>query len=284
MAKIKITENELKQIIRESVEGVLKEGLDEDRDAKFQKRYDAYNKAAQDYNNNFSKEWGNLTQGEQQKWQNEYNKLASSGQFSGITPESLYNSRRNSAQTTMNSALNRRGVGAAMKKQVDLANQKLKQAETEKTDLKTRLTQANNLNAGYKNAISQITQALRMPVYENTMFSTQQNTFQTGSTGITPEQLSNIKEKNANAAAQTAVPNLGEIINSIKSLRQQLAQAKRNAAAKPVAPTNAPVQQQGQQNRPAAAPMTPGQAPAIAASTNTAAGLARTNVPGNSRA
>ena len=125
MGKVRITESELRQIIRESVISEITEAQKD----RFNRRYNAYNTAVQNYNNNFSKNWADLSDIEKQKWQDEYNKIKSAPNSSGssydISPESIYNSRKNNAQTTMDQALNRRGVGAKMKEQLDNVNRQL---------------------------------------------------------------------------------------------------------------------------------------------------------------
>jgi DNA repair exonuclease SbcCD ATPase subunit len=277
MAKIKITENELKQIIRESVEGVLNEV-------------------------NYAMDWNKLSSAEKQNIAKSYDNLGGNAVFrnmvtsytypDGTTGTSQskqmadgtlaqgtpsYDMKR--AQKIYNRKRDRKDRKGNLNYSVDQYNALAGQIADKDAEIKEKDTQIANLN----NALSQIGNALKEGV-------TRINEAGEEIRRAASRATSTIQDAGKNYDPN-AVPNLQNILTAIGKLKQQvsglttqLAQAKRNAAAKPVAPTNTPVQQQGQQNRPAAAPMTPGQAPAIAASTNTAAGLARTNVPGNSRA
>lgn len=272
MAKIKITENELKQIIRESVEGVLDEvnyAMD------WNKLSDADKKAAAEkYNGGWHKQtitgytYPDGTTGVSQT------KISADGKY--VTGKPMYDMAQ--AQKIYNRKRDRKAKNGNLNYSVDQYNALAGQIANKDAEIKEKDTQIANLN----NALSQIGNALREGV---SRINEAGETF-----GAASRATSTIQDAGKNYDPN-AVPGLQNILTAIGNLKQQvsglttqLAQAKRNAAAKPVAPTNTPVQQQGQQNRAAATPMTRGQAPAIAASTNTAAGLARTNVPGNPRA
>ena len=276
MAKIKITENELKQIIRESVEGVLNEvnyAMDWDKLSSAEKQniaksYDNLGGNAVFRNMVTSYTYPDGTTGTSQS------KQRADGTLAQGTPS--YDMKR--AQKIYNRKRDRKDRKGNLNYSVDQYNALAGQIANKDAEIKEKDIQIANLN----NALSQIGNALREGV---SRINEAGETF-----GATSRATSTLQDAGKNYDPN-AVPGLQNILTAIGNLKQQvsglttqLAQAKRNAAAKPVAPTNTPVQQQGQQNRAAATPMTCGQAPAIAASTNTAAGLARTNVPGNSRA
>lgn len=126
MAKINITEGELKRIIKESVISEITEAQKD----RFNRRYNAYNTAVQNYNNNYAKNWGELNGDEIAKRTNEYNAYKNTltgeddvDQYGSA--EAYYNSNRKAAQNNVNYALNRRGMGAKMKEQLDNVNRQL---------------------------------------------------------------------------------------------------------------------------------------------------------------
>lgn len=96
MEKIRVTENELKQIIRESVENIINEAY-ADRMAR---RNDKYLTARNNYNN-YAKEWGDLTPDQKAA----YNQQASAGQ----TGEFIYNTARNNAARELRKTTRRNG-------------------------------------------------------------------------------------------------------------------------------------------------------------------------------
>ncbi len=96
MEKIRVTEGELKQIIRESVEIIINEAY-ADRMAR---RNEKYLTARNNYNN-YAKEWGDLTPDQQAA----YNQQASAGQ----TGEFIYNTARNNAARELRKTTRRNG-------------------------------------------------------------------------------------------------------------------------------------------------------------------------------
>ena len=96
MEKIRVTEGELKQIIKESVENIINEAY-ADRMAR---RNDKYLTARNNYNN-YAKEWGDLTPDQQAA----YNQQASAGQ----TGEFIYNTARNNAARELRRTTRRNG-------------------------------------------------------------------------------------------------------------------------------------------------------------------------------
>lgn len=265
MAKIKITESELKQIISESVKEVINERnkINEDQSA-FQRRYKAYNDALNNYNTNFAKNFEELSPVEKEKLEKEAAALnaKTAGTTAGtpITAQSLYTSRKNSALTNYQSALNRRGVGTVMKTQLDAIYQKLgaQDQNTAIASIDQKNAQIQNLN----NAISQIDKALMessrldeesgLPARRGTMPDEYKNPAQVPIGGI-----GNILAKITNLKQQAdLVPGLQNKLAAANQKYQNLL-AQQKAAPKPTAPTNTPVQQQGQQNRPATVPGNP---------------------------
>ena len=154
MAKIKITESELKQVIMENVLGVLKEGMQEGQASRFQRRYDAYNQAAQNYNTDFAKDWSEMTEPEKAKWtqqaQAEFDKNKMKDATTPIpNPENFYNKQREIAQANTQRFLNKRGVGNVMQKQLadlykELNVQDQNSALNSIKTLNTNLETANN--------------------------------------------------------------------------------------------------------------------------------------------
>jgi len=231
MAKINITEGELKQIIKESVISEITEAQKD----RFNRRYNAYNTALQDYNNNFSKNWADLSDIEKQKWQDEYNKIKSAPNSSGnsynISPESIYNSRKNSAQTTMDQALNRRGVGAKMKEQLDIANKSLTSLyqqlnAKDHTSAMGNIQNLQSYNSAYKKAIQDITDVLNGIIKENVSGNTVFD--DAAGAGVAAVQIPGIdniiaqikKLKTENNAFHNAIGSKGNMQTALKTINQ----------------------------------------------------------------
>lgn len=224
MAKIRITESELRQLIGNSVVSVLNEELGESREERYKRRYDAYNTAAQNYNNNYAKEWGDLSPEEQQKWQSELDKLRASypqysSYYSAATPESIYNSRRNSAKATMNAALNRRGVGTEMKKQLDIANQSLtnlyKQLKVNgHTAAMGAIQNLQAQNQAYQKAIADLTGILNGTIKE----------------GVTTREVFDEQPTQETQAVQ--IPGVEDVLNKVRNLRNQNARLHREIGSR----------------------------------------------------
>lgn len=251
MAKIKITESELKQIISESVKEVINERnkINEGQSA-FQRRYKAYNDALNNYNTNFAKNFEELSPVEKEKLEKEAAALnaKTAGTTTGtpITAQSLYTSRKNSALTNYQSALNRRGVGTVMKTQLDAIYQKLgaQDQNTAIASIDQKNAQIQNLN----NAISQIDNALMessrlneesgLPARRGTMPDEYKNPAQVPIGG-----LDNILAKITNLKQQAGlVPGLQNKLAAVNQKYQNLL-AQQKATPKPTAPTNTLTQQ-----------------------------------------
>lgn len=149
MAKIKITESELKQVIMENVLGVLKEGMQENQASRFQKRYNAYNQAVQNYNTEFAKDWSEMTEPEKAYWAQQAQADFDKNKMKDATtpppnPENFYNKQREMAQAGTQRFLNKRGVGNIMQKQLQTA-----QANAEKY-----MGQLNTINKKLTDALS----------------------------------------------------------------------------------------------------------------------------------
>lgn len=227
MAKIRITESELRQLVSESVISVLNEELGEDMASRFNRRYNAYRDAEKNYNDNFSKEWNDLPPEEKQKWQGELDKMRSDPNsakyLTNVTPESIYNSRRNSAKSTMDSTLNRRGVGTKMKGELDIANKNLAAlyGQLKANDqngamgtiqsLQKQSAELTNQNTAYKNAITQILNTLNRRVNEAAAYDSSWD----GAPGSKPKQ---------ETVQQFKVPELQGILAAIGKLQGQIKQ------------------------------------------------------------
>lgn len=253
MAKIKITENELKQIIRESVEGVLNEV-------------------------NYAMDWNKLSSTEKQNIAKSYDNLGGNAVFrnmitgytypdgtTGTSPSKQmadgtlaqgtpsYDMKR--AQKIYNRKRDRKDRKGNLNYSVDQYNALTGQIANKDAEIKEKDTQIANLN----NALSQIGNALREGV---TRINEAGETFGAASRATsTLQDAGKNYDPNAVPGLQNILTAIGKLKQQVSALQTQLVQARRtiaqqNAAAKPVAPTNTPVQQQGQQNRPATAPGT----------------------------
>lgn len=274
MAKIKVTENELKQIIRESVEGVLNEvnyAMDWDKlssadKENIAKSYDNLGGNAIFRNMVTGYTYPDGTTGTSQS------KQMADGTLVQGTPS--YDMKR--AQKIYNRKRDRKDRNGNLNYSVDQYSALAGQIASKDAEIKQKDTQIANLN----NALSQIGNALREGVTRINEAS------ETGVPRPASRATSTIQDAGKNYDPN-AVPGLENILTAIGNLKQQVSTlqtqltqarganqkliAQQKAAAKPASPTNTPVQQ------PRAV------APTIAATPNTPTGLARTNTPGNAR-
>ena len=138
MAKIKITESELRQLIGESVQSVL-----EAYDDRMGRRNERYQNAQAAYDK-YTKNWEDLTPDEKDAW----NQKAGAG----WTGEALYNNERNTAKTKLRRMTRRNGQ--QFKNDLDAANQ-------QNTDLQSQITNLQNQVASLNNDKAQLDAELK---------------------------------------------------------------------------------------------------------------------------
>ena len=145
MGKIRITESELRNVIRENVENVLKEAYTD----RMARRNDRYQTARNNYNN-YTRSWNQLTPDEQAA----YNQKAGNG----WTGEALYNDEKKQAGTKLRRMARRNGYQF----QQDLNKTKGEYAKAQ--DEVAKLTQNNQLLqqqvADYSQALTMISDKL----------------------------------------------------------------------------------------------------------------------------
>lgn len=266
MAKIKITESELRRLIGENVVSVLNET-----------RYNTY-----------SVNWEDLTEPQQKEYARMYGNAAKAGQYvdangnvyqnGGYAPGSGY-----TWQWDMNKVRD-----FYNQKQKKFANNSRRNGITPELyqRVKSQLSQAQNLNNGYKNAISQISQAVGIQITEAVSSTAPFVPTWNG----TPTTNTPTPEQQAAVSAKSVVPNLDQILKSINGMKtkvanltkanQQLTLANKNLTSQN---QNLTKRIQDSQNQrlasPIAAPKTTAQA------TTRQPGLARpgTATPGNAQ-
>jgi chromosome segregation ATPase len=152
MGKIRITESELRNVIHENVENVLKEAYTD----RMARRNDRYQTARNNYNN-YTRSWNQLTQPEQAA----YNQKAGNG----WTGEALYNDEKKQAGTKLRRMTRRNGYQFQQdlnKTKGDLNKTKGEYAKAQ--DEVAKLTQNNQLLqqqvADYSQALTMISDKL----------------------------------------------------------------------------------------------------------------------------
>lgn len=206
MAKIQITENELRQLIGGSVVSVLNEA-----------RYNTY-----------GVNWGDLTGDQKKKYAEMYGNKAKAGRYvdangnpyqnGGYGPGSGYTFQYdmdkmrdfyNQEQKRFAKNSRRNGITPELYQKVSKEN----------GQLRSQLSQAQNLNNGYKNAISQISQALGGQIAEAADIPAPFDSSWAGATttAVTADQR-------AAMAVKSAVPNLDQILKSINDMKTKVTQ------------------------------------------------------------
>ncbi len=199
MSKIKITENELKQIISESVKSMINEYKWDKYGTPWNMLSDTEKKNYAYYYANKYRAWKTDGKG-RYIYQNgkavpDYNKL-----------EQIYNQEQEKYQHKGNRGQYSQG-------HIENLNQ-------QKNQLNVQLKQVQNLNDGYKNAIQQIAQALKVQLAE-AVGSTPAIDSSLAGTGAV---ASPTPEQNAEMLVKSAVPQLPQILKAIQTLKGRVAQ------------------------------------------------------------
>ena len=209
MAKIRITESELRQLIGNSVVSVLNEA-----------RYNTY-----------GVNWDNLTDDQKQKYAEMYGSKVNAGRWvdangnlsnaytSGSTWQYDMNKMRdfyNQEQKKYAKNSRRNGITPELYQEVSKENGKLK----------SQLSQAQNLINGYKSAISQISSAIS----ENSQVIGRQIAEAAGAPAPYDSSMAGVTttavtaDQRAAMAVKSAVPNLDQILKSIKGMKTKVTQ------------------------------------------------------------
>jgi regulator of replication initiation timing len=226
MGKIKITESELKQVIHESVSEVLNERV------------------------NYGSEWETLSEPEKKAAAEKYYKNSifhpSMGSVTytypdGTTGTSAYkydqatgqqlrgtaNYNMDAAKDIYNRKRGRKQRNGNLTYSADQFNQAQKNSEGQINTLKAQLSQAQNLNNGYKSAISQISSAISQTskaiggqIAEAVgVPASFDSSFVGAPTANTPTT-----DQQAAMAVKSAVPNLDQILKSINDMKTKVTQ------------------------------------------------------------
>ena len=217
MAKIQITESELRQLIGNSVVSVLNEA-----------RYNTY-----------GVDWDDLTDDQKQKYAEMYGSKVNAGRWvdangnlsnaytSGSTWQYDMNKMRdfyNQEQKKYAKNSRRNGITPELYQEVSKENGKLK----------SQLSQAQNLINGYKSAISQISSAIS----ENSQVIGRQIAEAAGAPAPYDSSMAGVTttavtaDQRAAMAVKSAVPNLDQILKSIKGMRNQNARLHREIGSR----------------------------------------------------
>lgn len=203
MAKIRITESELRQLIGNSVVSVLNEA-----------RYNTY-----------GVNWDDLTDDQKQKYAEMYGSKVNAGRWvdangnlsnaytSGSTWQYDMNKMRdfyNQEQKKYAKNSRRNGITPELYQEVSKENGKLK----------SQLSQAQNLINGYKSAISQISQAIGGQIAEAAGTPAPVDSSLAGA----PATNTPAADQKAAMTVKSAVPNLDQILKSINDMKTKVAQ------------------------------------------------------------
>ena len=203
MTKIKITEGELRQLIGESVVSVLNEA-----------RYNTY-----------GVNWDDLTDDQKQNYASMYGYKAGAAQYvdangnlyqgGGYAPGTGYTQQYN--MDKMRDFYNKEQKRFAKNsKRNGITPELYQKVSKENGQLRSQLSQAQNLNNGYKSAISQISQALGGQIAEAVGFDS--------SLAGAPATNTPTADQQAAMTVKSAVPNLDQILKSINSMKTKVTQ------------------------------------------------------------
>ena len=207
MAKIKITEGELRQLIGESVVSVLNEA-----------RYNTY-----------GVNWDDLTDDQKQNYASMYGNKAGAAQYvdangnpyqgGGYAPGTGYTRQYN--MDKMRDFYNKEQERFAKNSRRNGITPELYQkVSKENSYLKTQLSQAQNLNNGYKSAISQISQAIGGQIAEAGGAPAPIDSSWSGA----PAANTPTADQRAAMTVKSAVPNLDQILKSINDMKTKVTQ------------------------------------------------------------
>ena len=206
MAKFQITESELKQLIGESVVSVLNEA-----------RYNTYGVS-----------WDDLTDDQKQNYAKMYGNKAGAGYYadqngnrwtSGYAAPSGYTHQYD--MDKMRDFYSKEQKRFAKNTKRNGITPELYQKVTkENGQLRSQLSQAQSLNNGYKNAISQISQALGQQLAEAAGTPAPFDSSLAGAPGATAPTA----DQQAAMSVKSAVPNLEQILKSINDMKNKVGQ------------------------------------------------------------
>ena len=208
MAKIQITESELRQLIGESVVSVLNEA-----------RYNTY-----------GVNWDDLTDDQKQNYASMYGNKAGAAQYvdangnpyqgGGYAPGTGYTQQYN--MDKMRDFYNKEQKRFAKNSRRNGITPELYQkVSKENGQLRSQLSQAQNLNNGYKSAISQISQALGGQISEAAGAPAPVDSSLAGAPGATSAPTADQK---AAMAVKSAVPNLDQLLKLINGMKTKVGQ------------------------------------------------------------
>lgn len=208
MAKIQITESELRQLIGESVVSVLNEA-----------RYNTY-----------GVNWDDLTDDQKQNYASMYGNKAGAAQYvdangnpyqgGGYAPGTGYTQQYN--MDKMRDFYNKEQKRFAKNSRRNGITPELYQkVSKENGQLRSQLSQAQNLNNGYKSAISQISQALGGQIAEAAGAPAPVDSSLAGAPGATSAPTADQK---AAMAVKIAVPNLDQLLKLINGMKTKVGQ------------------------------------------------------------
>lgn len=231
MGKIKVTENELRQLIKESVETIIKESMEEDYAKRMAKRNQKYNSA---YTNSqkYAKSWNELTPEEQEA----YNKRAGGG-WNG---ESIYNDEKNKADNRLKRATRRNGYN--FQQQLQGSNTKITKMQADMKAASGQISTALNnalaaLNDQVNEAISQDAINVGIANAQEAAFPGLSNilgTIQKLQQGITTLKQ-NLRAANGKV---TQLTKANQTLTAQNSTLNQRVQNSKNSLAQVSAPTN----------------------------------------------
>lgn len=205
MSKIKITESELKEIISESVKGMINEYKWNKYGTPWNMLSDTEKKNYAYYYANKYRAWKTDGKGnyiyQNGKAVPDYNKL-----------EQIYNQEQEKYQHKGNRGQYSQG-------HIENLNQ-------QKNQLNVQLKQVQNLNDGYKNAIQQIAQALRVQLAEAVGSTPAIDSSWSGTGAVTVPT----PEQNAEMLVKSAVPQLPQILKAIETLKGRIETLKGRVA------------------------------------------------------
>lgn len=207
MAKFQITESELKQLIGESVVSVLNEA-----------RYKTYGVS-----------WDDLTDDQKQNYAKMYGDKAGAGYYAdqngnrwnngGYAPGAGYTQQydMNKMRDFYNKEQKR---FAKNSKRNGITPELYQKVSKENSQLKSQLSQAQNLNNGYKSAISQISQAIGGQIAEAAGTPAPFDSSLAGA----PATNKPTADQQAAMTVKSAVPNLDQILKSINDMKTKVTQ------------------------------------------------------------
>ena len=205
-----VSESELKNIIKESVISVLNE-----------KRW-----------NNYGMNWGQLSDAEKQAYAERYGNSAGAGYYADENGNRYNNGGYAGGQYTRQYDMDKLGEYYAQQQQKKggrsnrngFSKEYVDKLQADFNKTKTQLSQAQNLNNGYKSAIDQINQALSQQVSESAIPPID------SSLAGAPDNAAPTPEQNAAMNTKSAVPNLAQILQNIENLKTAAKTANQKVA------------------------------------------------------